>query len=357
MRIPDQAASPIMRATALAALLSVGSQAGLLVIPFAMSSPEYGVGFGVKARDRGLFGGAGYGDLTGMYTTRSQWYVEFSGLRDSIAGAWRMGGKLEGGVFPELYAGEGSPAPEADLARFTPTYGQAALYVGRWFPGGVRLDAGLWFDRHDIVRDQDKGALAGWGGRTRGWPDGGNQLRLTLESEWNRLDHSDDPRSGTTLLAHFEPPVPGSEWGEGFLQGTSVHTPFEKGPTAVLRLRHEEVAGDVPFWLVPSAGKSKVLRGLSDYRVRGRAVQTLGAELRQPFELLGFSCEAVGFGEAARAGDEAGVWSADPVVGYGAGGRLLLDERHAVLRVDLGWNTSPEASVAPSLYVDFGQAF
>ena len=39
------------------------------------------------------------------------------------------------------------------------------------------------------------------------------------------------------------------------------------------------------------------------------------------------------------------------------GMRLLLDERHAVLRGDLGWNTASDASFFPSIYIDFGQAF
>jgi hypothetical protein len=337
-------------------ILGGGAWARPLIIPFVMSSPEYGIGFGVKARDRGLFGGPGFGDLTGMYTTRGQWYVELSGLRDSIAGNCRLGGTVEGGVFPELYSGEGSPAPKASLAGYTPTYALASMFAGYWFQGGIRMDLGLAIDHREIERS-DTGAMAGWARRTRGYPDGGTQVRVSVEGEWNRLDHPADPHSGTTLVARFEPPVPGSAWALGFIQGTLIETPFAAGPTMVLRARHEAAGGDVPFWKIPSAGKSRLLRGLSDYRVRGRSLQALGSELRQPLAILGFATEAVAFGEAARAGDEGGVWSSDPVFGFGCGGRLLLDDRHAVLRVDLGWNTSSEATVAPALYVDFGQAF
>lgn len=348
MRISSAALAVVLTAS--------GSQAGRLVIPFVMSSPEYGVGFGLKARERGLFGGPGFGDLTGMYTTRGQWFLEFKGLRDSIGGAWRVGGRLEGGIFPELYGGEGSPAPESALSRYTPTYGLGSLFVGRWFPGGLRLDAGVRVDARDITHG-DTGVYAGWSDGDRHWSEGGTQVRPILEVEWRRLDHDDDPRSGTTLEGRFEPPVSGSDWMTGSVQGTGVVTPLEAGPVLALRLRHEASGGDVPFWELPSAGKSKVLRGLSDSRVRGRSLQVIGAEARQPFGLWGLSWEMVGFAEAARAGDESSVWSADPVLGYGGGGRLLLDERHAVLRVDLGWNTSREAGVFPSLYVDFGQAF
>ena len=347
---------PLLRGAALALALIESSRAGMLVIPFAMSSPEYGVGFGVKARDRDLFGGSGYGDLTAMYTTRKQWFVEFTGLRDSIDGVWRLGGNLEVGVFPDVYGGDGSPVPASALATYTPTYLQGTAFFGRWFPGGIRFDAGLWFDRRTIVLG-DSNALAAVAVDPAKWPYGGDQVRATFEGQWNDLDHPDDPHHGATLVAHFEPPVPGSDWGEGYVQGTLVRTPLEAGPIVALRVRHEEATGNIPFWLEPNAGESSILRGLPDYRVRGRAVQTGGLELRQPLDLLGFSEQIVAFGELSRAGDGTGVWSADPVLGFGCGGRLLLDDRHAVLRGDLGWNTAPGAGLFPSIYIDFGQAF
>lgn len=326
-----------------------------LVIPFASTSPEYGWAFGGKAHARDLFGGPGYGDLTGLVTTRSQYFVDFEGLRDSLPGLWRLGGELQGGVFPELYGGQANPVRITDLASFTPSYLVLKGYGGRWILPGVRMDVGLDFDARSIEFDNTASNPSRWIAS-----DGAKNLRLTWESEWSQRDHPDDPRHGVALLSHAETSLPGSDqfWTSGLLQASAFFTPWDPGPTAALRLREERVWGTVPFWEIPYAGFSDILRGVEDRRVRGRTVQTVGTELREPFPLLGLSWQVVVFGELARAArQEAAVWEAEPVFAFGSGARLLLDDRHAILRCDLAWNTTADATVSPAIYVDFGQAF
>ncbi len=348
-----------MRFQALPLLCGLASLVGahsILVIPFAMTAPEYGVAFGVKARDRGLFGGPGYGDLTGMASTRSQAYAEFSGLRDSLSGIWRIGGAVEGGVFPELYA-TGSPGRMDSLACYTPTYLTVDAYGGRIFPHGLHVDLGLSADLESIRLDDTIGDFVDPSQvREAG---GGSYFRLTGNVGWNGRDHDDDPRHGGSAEFHWELPLPGSDayWESGHLEGTWAFTPADGGPTAAMRLREEGATGDVPFWQLPYAGSKKILRGVQNHRVRGRFVQTAGMELRQPFPFLAWQWQLTAFAEAARAGDARSVWSRDPVFGLGGGLRLLLDDRHAVLRGDLGWNTTEDATLFPSIYIDFGQAF
>lgn len=343
---------------ALVLLGCIGAKADVhwLFIPFAMTSPEYGVAFGAKARGRNLLGGSGYGDMTALYTTKGQWKAVATGLRDSIDGAWRLGGRLEGGVFPEMYGGIGSPSPKEALALYSPTYGTISAYAGRWLPGGVRIDLGMKFDRRSIVYDDTVGAFAGWNHRNPGPVTASRDLHPTFELEWNHLDHPEDPHEGMTVTAHVEPGVV-SDWSLMRFQSTFVRTPLSWGPIVALRLWHEQVFGEVPFWEVPEAGNSDVLRGVDNHRVRDRAVQVAGLELRQPLELLGYDLELTTFCEAAHAGEADEVWGTAPVYGFGGGMRLLLDERHAVLRGDLGWNTASDASLFPSIYIDFGQAF
>jgi hypothetical protein len=339
-------------------LLSSLGEASTLIIPFAMTAPEYGVAAGVKARARGFFAGPGYGDLTAMGSTRSQYTLKASGLRDSLAGCWRVGGSVQAGVFPELYSGPGSPGREDSLARFTPTYACAKLYAGRRFASGLRTDLGLRMDVRSIVLDDTFGGLSNPSSLNAAH--GARNLRLTWEGEWNRLDHDEDPRHGAALLSHAESSLPGSDqaWTSGLLSGSVTATPWEPGPTVAFRLRDERVWGTVPFWELPYAGSGDVLRGVPDHMVRGRIVQSAGMEVRQPFTLFAFRWQIAAFGELARASDNGlAVWSTSPTLAFGGGGRLLLDERHAVLRGDIGWNTGPDAALLPSIYIDFGQAF
>jgi len=326
-----------------------------LVIPFVSTSPEYGWAFGGKAHARDLFGGPGFGDLTGMVTTQSQYFASIEGLRDSLPGLWRLGGMLQAGVFPELYGGQANPVPVDDLATFTPTYLNIKAYGGRWILPGVRMDAGLTMDLRSIAIDDTAHRSARWIAST-----GAKNLRLTWESQWSTLDHPDDPRHGFSLLGHAESSLPGSDqfWTGASLQASAFFTPWNPGPTAALRLREENVWGTVPFWEIPYAGFSDILRGVEDRRVRGRTVQTAGAELRQPFSLFGQSWQVVAFGELSHAAhQQESVWTAEPVFAFGSGARLLLDDRHAILRCDLGWNTTADATLSPAIYVDFGQAF
>jgi len=339
-------------------LTSLGAKASMLVIPFAMTAPEYGWAFGVKARARNLFAGPGYGDATAMASTRSQYSLGISGLRDSLAGNWRAGGAIQTGVFPELYAGSGNPGRKDSLARFTPTYLYAKAFVGRRFPEGLHVDAGLRFDVRSIVLNDSFGGLSRPSELIAAH--GAHNLRFTWEGAWNRLDHDDDPRHGTSLLGHLELPLPGSDqaWVAGYLEGTAAATPFALGPTFAFRLRDERASGDVPFWELPYAGSGDILRGVPDHLIRGRAVQSAGLEVRQPFALFSYQWQIASFGELARAaGNGTAIWSAAPTFAFGGGGRLLLDDRHAVLRGDIGWNTGPDAALFPSIYIDFGQAF
>jgi len=327
-----------------------------LVIPFASTSPEYGWAFGGKAHARDLFGGPGYGDLTGLVTTRSQYFADFEGLRDSLHGLWRLGGEFQAGVFPELYGGQANSVRTGDLESFTPSYLTINAYGGLWILPDVRMDVGLDFDARSIeFDDATESERARWIAS-----DGAKNLRLTWESEWSRRDHPADPRHGFALLGHAETSLPGSDqsWTSGLLQASAFFTPWTPGPTAALRLREERVWGTVPFWEIPYAGFSDILRGVEDRRVRGRTVQTGGTELRQPFPLFGLSWQVVVFGELSRAAHrEEAAWKAAPVFAFGGGARLLLDDRHAILRCDLAWNTTTDATLSPAVYVDFGQAF
>jgi len=106
-------------------------------------------------------------------------------------------------------------------------------------------------------------------------------------------------------------------------------------------------AGDLPFFLLPTLGGSRTLRGYIDGRWRGRAAWTAATEYR--FWVLPrgvpitrtIRIERIGLAAFYEAGAVNGNWphvfGAVPAQSYGFGLRASL-ERAALFRIDMGWS-------------------
>lgn len=338
---------------ALAVLAFAGPGGEFLPIPVAFSYPETGPGGGVKLRWQDPMDKPGYMDLTAFTTVRGQSNVDAAVERDSLDGVWRLTGYGEFGKFPEHWFGPGNPPVDSLDGLYTPVYAGGYVQVSRWLPGGFSVGGRLHAENTAIHTDH-QGVF-----RDEGWMGigGGTDFDASVVLEREGRDLKQNPKAGSFLSLKFQAALPGADfdWQDLALDASDAASFGDF--TAVGRLRHEEAMGEIPFWELPFLGYRKSLRGLPDKRLRGRAVQCAGAELRWNGPVLaacGFAVptQLAVFGELGRSGGHENVWSASPRWAAGVGGRLPLAGGKAVLRVDYGWS-----AYGSGLYVDFGQAF
>lgn len=320
-----------------------------IVIPAVFVLPETGTGLAVKTRARNIGNVPGHLDATLVATMKRQADLALEWLRDSIGGKWRSRTIAEVGRFPSLWYGRGNPPPDSLEAVYRPLYLQAQSRWARYLPYGLAAEGALSLDLESIGDDR-KGAFAHQPAVARS---GGVYWLVGAVLEHEGRDFPDNPAKGAFSRLRLQTSMPGSEsiWHLVQLDGSQA---FSWGRlTSITRIRAVSAWGDVPFWETPYLGFREALRGLPDRRLRGDAVQCLGEELRWNFpKLLVAPWQVAGFLEGGRAGTHSEVWAADPYLAGGGGVRVLLDEGHAVLRIDYG--VSADGS---GLYLDFGQAF
>ncbi|MBK9575875.1 MAG: hypothetical protein IPK50_22060 [Fibrobacterota bacterium] len=343
-----------MRSVLLAVLLS-GSLAPadlggeLLPIPVAFISPETGPGGGAKLRWQDPLDKPGFADLTGYLTVRSQWNVDAEILRDSLFGLWRLGATAEVGEFPAKWYGLGNPPPDEMESEYTPRYLGSEFSVGRWLPAGWRV-GGRFQAEEWRIQAQDRGAFraATWSGQK-----GGLEANAGMELVFEGRDLPTNPTEGMYAKSAVTVGLP---IGDFLWQNLVLDLSMTKSAgsfTGVVRIRHDEAWGGVPFWRVPSLGHKRYLRGVPDRRLRGEVAECIGSEARwNGPKVQGFPLQPALFAELGRAGGHADVWREEMNPAAGGGLRVPLAGGKAVVRVDYGWSF-----YGSGLYVDFGQAF
>lgn len=342
---------------------SLGGKANLAAAPFVRFTPETEWGFGAVAlawfHADPEAKAAGRGSSVGLalqYTTRHQTCTAAQADLFLRGGTLHAYGVLLGEEWPyELWGVGAAATPESEL--FTPRtlrYEAALsrLVVDR---GGGK---GLWLGgrstgREDRILESERGGILD--ACAVDGCDGGRTVTLQAAATWDTRDHVFAAHRGlyVQLRAGGALPALGSGYGFGELEldarayGTVRAL---RGSTFALQARLHATGGDVPFYLLPTFGGDKLLRGVLDGRHRDKSSLLLQAEYDLPLRWR-FGLEL--FGGVGQVAPDPGALRLDRFVPAGGVGlRFVLDPVDRVfVRVEHGVTVG-----SSQWYLSIGQA-
>lgn len=330
--------------------------------PFVRYAPEIRWGFGAigllwfhaDPGDRAS-GRASAVGLAAQYTTRqqavggAQWDLYLGQV------TWRASGTLLAERWPYDFWGAGErPAatPEPYTAR---TARLEASLLRLVVPAGH--GQGLWLGLRAAARQDAIGGLAPAGELAACAVDGcrgGRTALLQLSAAWDTRDHVFAPARGLYLSARAggASAVLGSEhlFAEAELDARAyAPVPLLPGAVLAFQARLHATAGPVPFYLLPTFGGDRSLRGVVEGRHRDRTALLVQAELAVPLAWrLGLEIFG-GAGEVAPR--PSGLRVSQLVPAGGLGLRFWVDRTDRVfLRLDHGW-----AAGSAQWYLSIGQ--
>jgi outer membrane protein assembly factor BamA len=350
------------------AMAEVKSTRTWTIIPIVVVNPENGYGAGLKYFDKAWLNEKNYLDLTFYYTIKDQKQVEAEHRYRGIFGsAWNTKTHIEGFDYPEsffgatnqpidsaehLYLPKGfSAKQELNYPLVTSLYFKASYYFKNIDMQDIRLgqhlNSAVSIPKENFASDPD------WLGYQGGFNDLGD-----ISIEYDSRDFEKQPKQGWYLgykMGHsFFSEVYQYGWSEAWLAHyLTWHEHWEWAG----KVFQKTALGDIPFYEEPYLGDRKLMRGVINKRLRNHSIQALQSELRYQFRLpIAFfhnEWQMAAFGEMGRVGNDLAMASqASPHFSGGIGGRLILGERLALLRGDLGFS-----QYGVGIYIDFGQAF
>ena len=264
------------------------------VLPVGLVNPENGIGAGLKFIDRAFLAGQGRpGDeleLLGYVTSKGQAEVEIEHRRLQWGGTpWRTDLELEGFYYPETWFGGGNHPREADRHVYTPVGWRGEAALGRPLGSGRLLKGFLEARFMEMTSLEAAGGgppdpdvlppeLAGYRG---GW-DGLAGLSL----EFDTRDDESLPSRGWHAGQRAGRSPPGLDYDYTGLEtwAAAYATPHPRWETAV-KIQQATVLGRAPFYAYPYLGDKRMLRGISEKRLRDRSAQAAQAEVRWGFRL------------------------------------------------------------------------
>lgn len=252
-----------------------GERTNFNILPLFVSSPERGVGFGVKAAREGLFK---KGDLVNaqiIHTAKNKdayhFKYEFPANRFTFN---RLGGEFEAGFenYTQFYYGMGNRARKEDESDFLPELTTVRLPLYYQITPKFSAGLGFNFENWKVTETGKTGILPlelpGLIGK--------DQSRLYTTSarlRWDSRDSKTNPATGQFFEGEFEysKKLLGSE--TDFRRGTLEARTFmplnrRKNHILGLRLFMDYKAGDVPFYHLPQLGGVFFTRGLIEGRFR-----------------------------------------------------------------------------------------
>lgn len=341
-------------------------EATWVIIPILLVSPENGVGGGAKYFDKAWLRPDQSLDLQAYITTKSQYSLQVEHRRLGLfAPFFESRSLVEYFFFPESFFGQGNDPRDEDEHIYSPRglrLGQEAVFH---LPRSLR--ARLVYSLKQVEMEDIERALgggvdsavvpAGLTGREGGFSD-----RADFVFEYDSRDVELVPSGGALLGLRVGHAAAGS-FRYGLWEGyAGRYLSFGPSWETALKVTHRSIFGDPPFYELPYLGDAGLLRGVPEKRLRDRAAQVLQGEVRRsvkfgrnprgPLKTLHWWQVAL-FAEAGRVGaDAARIWENEVHVSGGVGLRLILGERLAAIRADLGFS-----AFGDGLYLDFGQAF
>jgi outer membrane protein assembly factor BamA len=285
------------------------------------------------------------------YTQRKQWLLWFPFQWFGPSGRLRAYGEL--GWYRYLYQhfGIGNRVPNDFIETYTAQYPRLRLTFAKNLNARQLLGLRLAVDDFQMRETQPGGEVAT--GKLPGGA-GGLSSGLGLVYLLDSRDNQFFPRRGwfVELSLLGEHRLTGSDFRYARL-GLDAARYWPLGRKAVLATHcmAQSSTPGIPFFLMPSLGGSRRLRGYPDFKFRDRHLLLLQSELRFPiwWRLKGVVFAATGsvFGTP----DEALRWRPNG----GAGLRFEFDRKQKLhLRVDYGIGALAGNS---SMYLTFGEAF
>jgi hypothetical protein len=352
------------------------------IIPFIFRDGDIGTGIGLGLTDidfrlqrRREFLGAFF-----SYTTRGQ---------QSYSLVWQRWLKTrdlpQGGVIQEersfvgaglgyektltrRYFGQGPARQAFQESSYTDRVIAAAIGMSYSLPKPVSnlvLEVGIDMELHELSDGTVSGAPStrfaypAQFARAETW----NFGRLNAELRWDTRDSQQNPYRGWDVGLRMAAPLIQTGWVPGAVfrvfgskilpvppllhdggDDQEAHPPTD---VVAFGFFTESSVGELPFFLLPTLGGSRTLRGYIDGRWRGRASWTASVEYRFWVIARGMPItrtirlERLGLAAFYEAGAVDGNWptvfKARPAQSYGIGMRVSL-ERAALFRLDIGFS-------------------
>lgn len=355
------------------------------VIPIVFNNGDVGTGFGLALTDidfrqkrRREFAG-----ISGSYTTKGQQrytvaWRRFLKVRDLEQGGVlleeRSFARLRGGwrkTLTRRYFGPGMRAKASAESSYSDSQGIFDVGLATSLSGAMDnfvLDLGFEFESHTLGDGTVQGAdnMSEAFPRIFAFSENWNYGLIEAGLRWDKRDSQRNPYRGWAIGALVDAALIQTDWHTGavfkIFGSKIIPVPglFHRGgvgdeehpPTDVIALgfKTQATVGTLPFFLLPTLGGRRTLRGYIDGRWRDRSAWTAAAEYRFWVISRGFPItrairvERIGlaaFYELGAVGkDVASAYSVAPAHSYGFGVRLSL-ERSALFRLDFGW--SPES--------------
>jgi len=277
--------------------------------------------------------------LSGFYSLENQWAVGFAPSLYLGGEDYLVKSQIYQHRTPARFWGVGTEAGENGTREdFTATGTGVTLSATRKVYRSLRVGPGVWFGAARIP-DVEEGGLLDSGEYTGS--EGGTDVGLELQAEWDGRDNIYAPTTGTFL--QFWAGVHRESFGSDFeyddyLLDARRFFPLGKGQVLALQAKGRIMTGDPPFYRLPTIGGISVMRGLFDGRFRDKTMAAVQAEYRFPIWKTVGGALFAGIGEVAER--PADLSLADLQVAGGVGLRVMLDPKERInLRIDVGFSS------------------
>jgi len=276
--------------------------------------------------------------LSGFYSLENQWAVGFAPSVYLHGDDYLVKAQIYHHRTPARFWGVGTEAGEKGVWEdFTATGTGVTFSATKKIFRSLRLGPGIWYGAATIPVKEPGGALDS--DAVTG-SDGGTDVGVELQGEWDSRDNIYAPSKGTYLQfwGGLHRDYLGSDFHyEDYLFDVRRFFPLGAGQVLALQAKGRVMTGDPPFYRLPTLGGIGMMRGLYDGRFRDKTMAAAQAEYRFPiWDVLGGAVFA-GLGEVAGQPSEMSMSALQFAAGVGL--RLALDSKERInLRFDLGYS-------------------
>jgi len=276
--------------------------------------------------------------FSGFYSLEKQWAVGFAPSVYLHGEDYLLKGQVYTHRTPARFWGVGTDAGENGTREdFTATGTGVTFSATKKVFRSLRIGPGVWFGaaRIPIVEEGgllDTDAVTG--------SDGGTDVGVELQAEWDSRDNIYAPTVGTYLqfwAGWHGDSVGGDFTYDDYNLDVRRFFPLGGGMVLALQAKGRFMTGDPPFYRLPSIGGISVMRGLFDGRFRDKTMAAVQAEYRFPIWKIVGGAVFAGLGEVAERPVDLNLGDLQYTCGLGL--RVTLDPKERInLRIDLGYS-------------------